>query len=49
MIDGLDDQTFSDLLAVARAPMEIRGYGPVKEATIPAVKAEVARRMARLV
>jgi indolepyruvate ferredoxin oxidoreductase len=48
MIDRLDDQTFSDLLAVARAPMEIRGYGPVKEAAIPAVKGEVARRMARL-
>ena len=49
MIDRLDGQTFSDLLAVARAPMEIRGYGPVKEAAIPAVKGEVVRRMARLV
>jgi indolepyruvate ferredoxin oxidoreductase len=48
MLDKLDDRNFSDLLAVARAPMEIRGYGAVKEAAIPAVKAEVARRMARL-
>jgi indolepyruvate ferredoxin oxidoreductase len=48
MIDKLDRRNFSDLLAVAQAPMEIRGYGPVKEAAIPAVKAEVARRIARL-
>ncbi len=29
------------MLAIARAPMDIRGYGPVKEAAIHKVKAEV--------
>jgi indolepyruvate ferredoxin oxidoreductase len=31
------------LLALARAPMDIRGYGPVKAQAIETVKAEVAR------
>jgi indolepyruvate ferredoxin oxidoreductase len=48
MIDKLNQRNFSDLLAAAQAPMDIRGYGPVKEAAIPVVKAEVARCIARL-
>jgi indolepyruvate ferredoxin oxidoreductase len=48
MLEKIDDRSFPDLLAVARAPMEIRGYGPVKEAAISSAKAEVVRRMARL-
>jgi indolepyruvate ferredoxin oxidoreductase len=47
-IGKLNAQTLPDLLAIARAPGEIRGYGPVKEAAIPKVKAEVARLMEHL-
>ena len=44
----LDAQHFADLLAIAKAPMDIRGYGPVKEAAIHKVQAEVERLWARL-
>ena len=37
-----------DLLKIARAPLEIRGYGPVKEAAIHKVRAEVAELTTRL-
>jgi indolepyruvate ferredoxin oxidoreductase len=37
-----------DLVAIARAPLEIRGYGPVKDAAIPRAKAEVERLWERL-
>ncbi|WP_035712726.1 indolepyruvate ferredoxin oxidoreductase family protein, partial [Bradyrhizobium genomosp. I (2014)] len=33
----------ADLVAIAKAPMEIRGYGPVKDAAIGKAKAEVER------
>ena len=33
------------LLAIAEAPMEIRGYGPVKEEAIRKVKADVANKL----
>ena len=37
-----------DLVAIARAPLDIRGYGPVKDAAIPKAKAEVERLWERL-
>jgi indolepyruvate ferredoxin oxidoreductase len=49
MLAKLDTQRLPDLLAIARAPMDIRGYGPVKEAAIHKVKAEVASLSAKLV
>jgi indolepyruvate ferredoxin oxidoreductase len=45
----LNARTLPDLVAIARAPLEIRGYGPVKEAAIPRVKTEVGRVKERLV
>jgi indolepyruvate ferredoxin oxidoreductase len=36
------------LLAIASAPMEIRGYGPVKEIAAKKVKADVAAMLAKL-
>jgi indolepyruvate ferredoxin oxidoreductase len=48
MLAKLNAQNLPDLLAIARAPMEIRGYGPVKELAIPQVRTEVARLMAHL-
>jgi indolepyruvate ferredoxin oxidoreductase len=44
----LSARTLPDLVAIARAPLEIRGYGPVKEAAIPRAKAEVERLKERL-
>lgn len=49
MLGGLDARRMPDIIAIARAPMEIRGYGPVKDAAISKVKAEVARLSAQLV
>jgi indolepyruvate ferredoxin oxidoreductase len=43
MMDRLDANNLPTLLAIARAPLEIRGYGPVKDAAIPKAKAEVER------
>ena len=48
MLDRLDAARFADLLAIAKAPMDIRGYGPVKEAAIHKVQAEVERLWSRL-
>ena len=48
IVANLDPGRLPDLLAIARAPMDIRGYGPVKEAAIEKVKAEVERLSARL-
>jgi len=48
VLDKLTSERLPDLLAIASAPMDIRGYGPVKEAAIPKVKAEVARLLERL-
>jgi indolepyruvate ferredoxin oxidoreductase len=39
----LNARNLPDLVAIARAPLEIRGYGPVKDAAIPRAKAEVDR------
>jgi indolepyruvate ferredoxin oxidoreductase len=39
----LDPAHLPDLIAIAKAPMEIRGYGPVKDAAIVKAKAEVDR------
>ena len=38
----------ANLVAIAKAPMDIRGYGPVKDAAIGKVKAEVERLFAEL-
>ncbi len=35
------------LVALAKAPMEIRGYGPVKEEAVKKVKANVAQMLAQ--
>ena len=43
MIGRLDAAHLPDLIAIAKAPMEIRGYGPVKDAAIAKVKPEVER------
>ncbi|MFH0300383.1 indolepyruvate ferredoxin oxidoreductase family protein [Bradyrhizobium sp. 31Argb] len=43
MLGRLDARRMPDILTIARAPMEIRGYGPVKDAAIAKVKVEVAR------
>ncbi|MBR0694108.1 indolepyruvate ferredoxin oxidoreductase family protein [Bradyrhizobium lablabi] len=48
VLGRLDDKRLPDLVAIAKAPMEIRGYGPVKDAAIDKVKAEVALLAARL-
>ncbi|MEP9350717.1 indolepyruvate ferredoxin oxidoreductase family protein [Xanthobacter sp. KR7-225] len=43
-----DMEPFADLVAIARAPMDVRGYGPVKEAAARTVRANVERRVAAL-
>ncbi|MBR0873995.1 indolepyruvate ferredoxin oxidoreductase family protein [Bradyrhizobium tropiciagri] len=48
IIARLDAAHLPELVALARAPMEIRGYGPVKDAAIEKTKAEVARLTAQL-
>jgi indolepyruvate ferredoxin oxidoreductase len=48
MVSTLDRQRFTDLLAIAKAPMDIRGYGPVKEAAIHQVRSNVQRLWERL-
>ncbi|MHC2256177.1 indolepyruvate ferredoxin oxidoreductase [Bradyrhizobium embrapense] len=42
MLGKLDAARLPDLTAIAKAPMEIRGYGPVKDAAIEKTKVEVA-------
>lgn len=48
MLGKLDAARLADLVAIAKAPMEIRGYGSVKDAAIDKTKAEVARLTALL-
>lgn len=48
MLARLDADTLSDIVAIAKAPMDIRGYGPVKDAAIVKVKAEVETLLANL-
>jgi indolepyruvate ferredoxin oxidoreductase len=48
MLGKLNADSLPALVAAAKAPMEIRGYGLVKEAAIPKVKAEVERLMEHL-
>ncbi len=48
LLGRIDAQRMPDILAIARAPMDIRGYGPVKDAAIAKVKAEVAGLSAQL-
>jgi indolepyruvate ferredoxin oxidoreductase len=48
MLAQLDAQHLADLVALAKAPMQIRGYGPVKEVAVHNVKGEVERLMAQL-
>jgi indolepyruvate ferredoxin oxidoreductase len=48
LLDKITPERLPDLLAIARAPMDIRGYGPVKDAAIPKVKAEVERLSERM-
>ncbi|MGY4284601.1 Pyruvate/2-oxoacid:ferredoxin oxidoreductase gamma subunit [Bradyrhizobium sp. LM2.7] len=48
MLDGLDAERLSDVVAVAKAPMDIRGYGPVKASATTKVRAEVERLLADL-
>ena len=45
LIVRLRDEEPRALLAIAEAPMEIRGYGPVKEEAIQKVRADVANRL----
>jgi indolepyruvate ferredoxin oxidoreductase len=48
MLGKLDASRLPDIVAIAKAPMEIRGYGPVKDAAIDKTRAEVARLTALL-
>lgn len=48
LLGGLDAAHLPSLVAIAKTPMEIRGYGPVKDAAIGKVKAEVERLFAEL-
>jgi len=48
MLGQLDAARLPDLIAIANAPMEIRGYGPVKDTAIAKVRPEVERRLANL-
>jgi indolepyruvate ferredoxin oxidoreductase len=48
ILGNLDAARFDVLVAIAKAPMDIRGYGPVKEAAILKVKSEVAALSGRL-
>ena len=48
ILDRLDGTVLPDLVALAKAPMEIRGYGPVKDAAIEKAKADVKRLLTKL-
>ncbi len=48
MLDRLETADLPDLVAIAKAPMDIRGYGPVKDIAIAKVKPEVERLLAAL-
>ncbi|CAH1666037.1 Indolepyruvate ferredoxin oxidoreductase, alpha and beta subunits [Chelatococcus asaccharovorans] len=48
LLAKLDTGQINNLVAIARAPMDIRGYGPVKEAAARKVRADVEDRLAIL-
>jgi indolepyruvate ferredoxin oxidoreductase len=48
LLGRLDPAHLPELVAIAKAPMEIRGYGPVKDIAIAKVKPEVERSLANL-
>jgi indolepyruvate ferredoxin oxidoreductase len=48
LLGKLDASRLPELLTIARAPLDIRGYGPVKEAAMRKVQAEVAQLAAKL-
>ena len=48
MLDRLEMADLPDLVTIAKAPMDIRGYGPVKDIAIAKVKPEVERMLAAL-
>ena len=48
LLSSLGKADIDRLAAIAAAPMEIRGYGPVKEKAIVEIKADVAVRLAAL-
>jgi indolepyruvate ferredoxin oxidoreductase len=47
LLERLGRDDLQTLVAIAKAPMDIRGYGPVKEAAVGAVKARVTEKLAR--
>jgi indolepyruvate ferredoxin oxidoreductase len=47
MLEKLPEAGTDRLLPIAEAPMDIRGYGPVKEKAVEEVKARVERLLAR--
>jgi indolepyruvate ferredoxin oxidoreductase len=48
ILTRLSPDNLEQLLAIASAPMEIRGYGPVKEIAAKKVKVDVAAMLAKL-
>ena len=46
LLPQFGQQTTDVLASIAAAPMDIRGYGPVKEAAVESVKARVAEGLA---
>jgi len=48
MLKRLEVERLTEFLAIAKAPMEIRGYGPVKDAAIREVRAKVDRLLAAM-
>ena len=48
LLGELGTARLPDLVAIAKAPMEVRGYGPVKDAAIGKTKAEVERLFGEL-
>jgi indolepyruvate ferredoxin oxidoreductase len=48
ILGQLDAARLPDLVAIAKAPMEIRGYGPVKDIAIAKVKPEVEQLLTNL-
>jgi indolepyruvate ferredoxin oxidoreductase len=48
MLAELDAACLPDLVAIAKAPMEIRGYGPVKDSAIGTTKTDVERLFGKL-
>ncbi|MCZ0738530.1 indolepyruvate ferredoxin oxidoreductase family protein [Phreatobacter sp. AB_2022a] len=48
LVEGLDAADLDAAVAIAAAPMDIRGFGPVKDEAMKRVRADVADRLARL-